>query len=91
MAKVVGRCRSRLRSRGGRFLVLEKRGSGWVMVDHTVEFTGHEPKRRKKTTRKKHKSKSNFGRKRSGPLRGFASRKQKKAALRNLRKGRRRR
>lgn len=72
-------------TRGDRFLVIKKSG---VIVDMTREFTGKAAKsdRRKKAAPKKRKSPSNYGRKRSGPLKGFVSRKQKTAALKNVKK-----
>ncbi len=89
MAKLVGRvCGGKLRKRGHRFLKIDE---NLRVYDVTKEFTGRDApgtrKRRKKPTKKKlRKSTSSYGRKRSGPLKGFASRKQKAAAMRNVKK-----
>jgi len=78
------------KTRGSRFLKITRSG---VVYDVTKEFTGHAAKSDRKKPRKKaapkRKSKSNFGRKRSGPIKGFASRKQKAAALKNVKKAQR--
>jgi len=89
--KKIGRvCGSGLRKRGDRFLKID---ANLNVYDITKEFTGRAAKadraRKKKRKPAKKKSASNFGRKRSGPLKGFASRKQKKAAMRNVKKAQR--
>ena len=70
--------------RGDRFLKITRNGS---VFDVTRQFTGRPAKdaRRKKPKTKKRKSTSNYGRKRRGPLKGFVSLKQKRAAMRALR------
>lgn len=86
--RICGRGGKKL-TRGDRFLVIKKSG---VIYDMTKEFTGKSAKsdrRKKRATPAKRKSPSNYGRKRSGPIKGFASRKQKKAALRNVKKAQR--
>lgn len=87
MAKLVGRvCGGKIRSRGHRFLKITP---DLRVYDVTREFTGKdapEDRRRKKRKPAKKKAKSSFGRKKSGPLKGFASRKQKRAAMRNVKK-----
>jgi hypothetical protein len=74
------------KSRGSRFLKITARG---VVIDVTKEFTGRAAKEDRRKRSKKRKSTSNFGRKRSGRLEGFVSLKQKRAALRNVKKAQR--
>jgi len=89
MARLVGRvCGGKIRSRGHRFLKITP---DLKVYDVTRDFTGKDApedrrKKKRKTSPKKRKSTSSFGRKRSGPLKGFASRKQKAAAMRNVKK-----
>lgn len=87
MARLVGRvCGGKIRSRGHRFLKITP---DLKVYDVTREFTGKDApadrRKKKRKTTKKRKT-SSFGRKRSGPLKGFASRKQKQAAMRNVKK-----
>lgn len=80
--RICGRGGKRL-TRGDRFLVIKKSGT---IYDMTKEFVGRPAKSDRRRKKPKRKSTSNYGRRRSGPLKGFASRKQKKAAMRNVKK-----